>query len=106
MVIVLYHAVQASEPKILGLLRSVGLQISHGALSNLLIKEREDLHAEKGAVYEAGLRSSPWQHLDETSARVNGQNKHCHIMCNPLYTAYFTTEAKDRQTVIDVLRNG
>jgi hypothetical protein len=84
----------------------VGVQISDGELSNWLIKGHEDFHAEKDAVYEAGLRSSPWQHLDETSTRVNGQNQHCHIMCNPLYTAYFTTEAKDRQTVIDVLRNG
>jgi hypothetical protein len=106
MVMVLYYAVQASEPKILELLHSVGVQISDGGLSNLLIKGHEDFHAEKDAVYEAGLRSSPWQHLDETSTRVNGQNQHCHIMCNPLYTAYFTTQAKDRQTVIDVLRNG
>jgi hypothetical protein len=27
------------------------------------------------------------------------------VICNPLYTAYFTTERKDRLTVIDVLRN-
>jgi hypothetical protein len=106
MVIVLYHAVQASAPKILELLRSVAVQISHGELSNLLIKGHEDSHAEKGAVYEAGLRSSPWQHLDETSTRVNGQNQHCHIMCNPLYLAFFTTQVRDRQAVIDVLRNG
>jgi hypothetical protein len=26
-------------------------------------------------------------------------------VCNPLYTAYFTTEKKDRMTVLDVLRN-
>lgn len=105
LVIVLYHAVQTSEPKILELLRSVGVQISDGTLSHLLIKGHEDFHAEKDAVYEAGLRSTPWQHLDETSTRVNGQNQHCHIIGNPLYTAYFTTEAKDRQSVIDVLRN-
>jgi hypothetical protein len=106
LVIVLYHAVQASEPKILELLRSVGVQMSDGELSHVLIKGHEDFHAEKDAVYEAGLRSTPWQHLDETSTRVNGQNQHCHIIGNPLYTAYFTTEAKDRQSVIDVLRNG
>jgi len=106
LVIVLYHAVQTSEPKILELLRSVGVQMSEGELSHLLIKGHEDFHAEKDAVYAAGLRSTPWQHLDETSTRVNGQNQHCHIIGNPLYTAYFTTEAKDRQSVIDVLRNG
>jgi hypothetical protein len=106
LVIVLYHAVQSSEPKILELLRSVGVQMSEGELSHLLTKGHEDFHAEKDAVYAAGLRSTPWQHLDETSTRVNGQNQHCHIIGNPLYTAYFTTEAKDRQSIIDVLRNG
>jgi hypothetical protein len=32
-------------------------------------------------------------------------NQHCHVVCNPLYSAYFTTEKKDRLTVIDVLTN-
>jgi regulator of replication initiation timing len=102
----LYFGGQMSEPKILELFGSVGVQISEGQLSNLLIKDQDAFHAEKDAVYKAGLRSSPWQHLDETSTRVNGQNQHCHIVCNPLYTAYHTTESKDRLSVVDVLRNG
>jgi len=36
---------------------------------------------------------------------VHGQNGYCHIVCNPLSTAYFTTTATDRLTVIDVLTN-
>jgi Holliday junction resolvasome RuvABC ATP-dependent DNA helicase subunit len=43
-----------------------------------------------------GLRSSPWQHLDDTATRVNGDNQHCHVVCNPLYTAFFTTASQDR----------
>jgi len=101
----LYCGGQMSEPKIAELLRSVGVQISDGHLSNLLIKDQGAFHAEKAAVYQAGLASSPWQHLDDTSTRVNGQNGDCHIVCNPLYTAYFTTEAKDRLTILDVLTN-
>ena len=41
-----------------------------------------------------------------TRARVDGENRHCQILCNPLYTAYFTTARKDRLTILDVLRNG
>src|SRR5207249_11926973 len=59
---------------------------------NLLIKDHAVFHEEKAALYQAGLASSPWQHLDDTSTRVNGRNGYCHIVCNPLYTAYFTTE--------------
>src|SRR5215510_10887383 len=103
--LVLYFGEQMSEPKLAELLRSVGVQISDGQVSNLLIKGQEPFHAEKAALYQAGLASSPWQHLDDTSTRVNGQNGYCHIVCNPLYTAYFTTAAKDRLTIIDVLTN-
>lgn len=95
-----------SEPKILELLGSVGVQISAGQLSNMLIKDQDVFHTEKEAVYVAGLQSSPWQHLDATGTRVHGQNHHCHIVCNPLYTAYHTTPSKDRLSVLDVLRNG
>jgi len=103
--LVFYYGAQMSEPKVAELLRSVGIKISDGQVSNLLIKDHAVFHAEKDALYQAGLASSPWQHLDDTSTRVNGQNGYCHIVCNPLYTAYFTTAAKDRLTVIDVLTN-
>src|SRR6266849_8936806 len=101
----LYFGAQMSEPKVAELLRSVGVRISAGQVSNLLSKDQALFHAEKDALYQAGLASSPWQHLDDTSTRVNGQNGYCHIVCNPLYTAYFTTAAKDRLTIIDVLTN-
>jgi hypothetical protein len=103
--LVFYYGAQMSEPKVAELLRSVGVDISDGQVSNLLIKGQAPFHAEKEALYQAGRASSPWQHLDDTSTRVNGQNGSCHIVCNPLYTAYFTTAAKDRLTIIDVLTN-
>jgi len=44
--------------------------------------------------------------MDETSTRVNGVNQHCHTVCNPLYTAYVTTDKKDRLAVLEALLNG
>ena len=102
---VLYHAVNTSEPKICELFEYIGVHISPGQVSNLLIKGQDRFHDEKDAVYEAGLGSSPWQHIDDTVTRVNGVNQHCHVVCSPLYTVYLTTEKKDRLTVIDVLTN-
>ena len=96
---------QISEPKVAELLRSVGVQISDGQVAHRLSKAQAAVHGEKAALYQAGLASSPWQHLDDTSTRVNGQNGYCHIVCNPLSTAYFTTATKDRLTIIDVLTN-
>jgi FtsZ-binding cell division protein ZapB len=104
--LVFYFACQMTEPKILAFFHHVGIQISAGEVSNLLIKDQAAFHAEKDAVYAAGLRSSPWQHTDDTTTRVNGQQHHCHIVDNPLHTTYLTLPAKDRLSVIDVLRNG
>lgn len=102
----LYFGGGMSEPKIRGLYENIGVQISAGQLSNLLIKGQEAFHTEKEEVCEAGLRSTPWQHTDQTSTRVDGQNQHCNIVCNPLYTVYTTTPKKDRLSVLDALRNG
>jgi hypothetical protein len=102
----LYFGGGMSEPKIRSLYENIGVQISAGQLSNLLIKGQEVFHTEKAEVCEAGLRSTPWQHTDQTSTRVDGQNQHCNIVCNPLYTVYTTTPKKDRLSVLDALRNG
>ena len=83
-VLALYYAGGMSEPKILELLQTVGMSISAGQLSAMLIKDQEQFHAESAAVVQAGLASSPWQHLDSTGTRVNGKNEHCHVLCNPI----------------------
>lgn len=106
MVLTFYYGMQASEPKILEFLGNVGIRISKGEISNWLIQDRERFHAEKDAVYEAGLASSPYQQTDDTLTRVDGQNQHCHVVCNPVYTSYHTRPSKERLTVLDVLRNG
>ena len=106
MTLVFYYGIGTSEPKIKEFFENVGIHISAGKISNLLIKRQEGFHAEKDAVYAAGLQSSPWQQTDDTRTRVDGQNQHCHIVCNPVYTSYHTRARKDRLSVLDILRNG
>jgi len=101
----LYYQGQMSEPKILEVLHSVGIVISAAHLSTLLIAQPV-FAAEYEEIARADLASSPYQHVDDTSTRVNGVEEHCHILCSPFYTAYRTTPRKDRQTVLDVLRLG
>ena len=100
------HLCNMTEPKIADLLDNMGIVISSGQISAWLTGAYPQLQEEKQAIVDAGLSSSAWQHMDDTGTRVDGQNQHCHILCNPLYTAYCTTARKDRLTIIDVLRNG
>ena len=105
-VLTLYYADGMSEPKILDLLHTVGMSISAGQLSGMLIKNQEPFHVESAAVRKAGLASSPWQHLDSTGTTVHGHQQQCHILCNPVYTAYSTLPTKDRMTLLRVLQGG
>jgi Transposase IS66 family len=105
-VLALYYAGGMSEPKILELLCTVGMHISAGQLSDFLIHDQEQFHAESAQVVRAGLASSPWQHLDSTGTRVDGKNQQCHVLCNPFYTAYCTLAGKDRLSLLRVLMGG
>ncbi len=105
LVLQLYYQGQMSGPKIREVLESVGIVISAATLSALLI-DQPVFAAEYEDIARAGLASSAYQHLDETSTRVDGVEAHCHILCSPRYTLYHTTARKDRQAVLDVLRRG
>ncbi len=106
LVLALYYESGMSEPKILDLLQTMGLSMSAGQLSDLLIKDQDLFHAERAQVVQAGLESSPWQHLDSTGTRVNGINQHCHVLCNQLYSFYCTLPCKDRLSMLRVLLGG
>ncbi|MEG4900254.1 hypothetical protein QUA91_09215, partial [Microcoleus sp. F10-A1] len=94
-----------TQGKLLDFLSNIGISMSAGYLSNLVVKKSLNFESEFNEVYVSGLASSPWQHLDQTSARVKGINHTTNIICNPLYTVDCTTLRKDRLSVLGVLQN-
>jgi len=101
----LYYGGNMTQGKLREFLDDLGISISAGYLSNLLIKNPAEIETEFNGLYREGLASSPWQHLDQTGARVAGVNYTTNIICNPLYTVYQTTRNKDRLSVLRVLQN-
>jgi hypothetical protein len=102
----LHCGANVSEGKLLALFRQAGVVVSSGWLAGLLSGDPGGLAAEARAVERAGLESSPWQHSDTTATRVDGEAWHCHVLGNPLFTAYHTLPKKDRLGVLRVLRGG
>jgi len=94
-----------SESCILDFFKNFGIEISSAYISNQWTRGYDDFHQEKSDLFEAGLSSTSYQQIDDTGARVNGENHYTQIVCNPFYSAYFTTPRKDRLTVLDVFRN-
>jgi hypothetical protein len=104
--IILKNICNMSESKIYDFFSHVGIFISIGKISNILIKDHQQFHQEKTDIVAAGLQTTIYQATDDTKARVNGQNYHTHILGNLYYTAYFTERQKNRLTVLNVLTNG
>ena len=107
LILSLYHDSKLTMPSIVSFLNTHDVFISESTICNILnIESYEMLCREKFEIVNAGLNSSDFQHTDDTGSRVNGVNHHTHILCNYLYTAYFTEEKKDRLTVIKILSGG
>jgi hypothetical protein len=92
-----------SEKRILGFFQNVGIEVSATYLSSQWTKGYEHFHQEKSELYRSGVAKSDFVQIDDTGARVNGNNHYCQIVCSPLFTAYFTTKSKDRLSVLEVL---
>jgi len=104
LVYTLKHVANVSEAKIHEFLDNFEIHISPATISRTLTKNNEIFHQEKADIFLAGLLSTEYQQMDDTSSRVHGQNHYTQIVCNPNYTAYFTTPHKDRLTILDILR--
>jgi FtsZ-binding cell division protein ZapB len=106
LIITLKHASNMSEPKIHEFLENIGINISPATISRILTKNNDVFHCEKADIFKAGLSSTVYQQIDDTGAKVNGNNHYAQILCNPFYTAYFTIPSKDRLSILDLLQGG
>lgn len=98
-----YFHSRMTEGKIHQMLTDIGTIISTGEISNILIKDQDTFHQEKGDIIKAGIQSSSYQHIDHTGARVQGTNQHFTVLCSDYFSAFFITPNKDRLSVIDIL---
>ena len=100
------HTTNVSEPKITEFLNNAGIFISQPTVSRFLTKDIDVFHEEKFDIFQAGLCSTTYQQIDDTSTTVKGDNQYVQILCNPYYTAFFTVPKKDRLSIIDILLCG
>jgi len=106
LVLDLHQNAKMTESAICCFLKNHGVLISAASISRLITDKHESFHQEKQAIVQAGLASSTCQQMDDTSARVAGKNHYTHILCNALYTAFFTRKRKDRLTILELLTQG
>ena len=98
-----YFHSRIPENRIHKMLSDIGIIISSGEISNIIVKEGGIFHKEAKDITEAGIKSSSYQHIDDTGARVGGENQHFTVLCNDYYSAFFTNPKKNRLSVIGIL---
>jgi hypothetical protein len=105
-VLMQYHQGQSTLPRLLVLLRSVGVSISKRQLVRLLNENHAAFIAEARDVLRAGLHTSPWVSVDDTGARHAGKNGFCTQIGNEWFTWFRTRTSKSRLNFLDLLRAG
>lgn len=99
-----YFSCRVPENKILRALTEAGIIISKGQISNIITKSRaKEFTEEKEDIFTAGMKSSDYFHIDDTGARHKGVNHYVQVICNNLFSSYFITRRKNRDTIREIL---
>jgi hypothetical protein len=101
-----HHQCHVTQPLLLEQLRELGIDISSGQISNILIEGKKDFHEEKDAVLAVGLEVSRYVSVDDTGARHQGQNGYCTHIGNEWFSWFESTHTKSRINFLRLLRAG
>ena len=105
-VLTLYHQGQVTMPRLLALLRAVGIMISKRQLVRLLDAGQDGFLDEARDVLRAGLASAAWIPVDDTGARHKAANGFCTQIGNAHFAWFGTTGSKSRRNFLELLRAG
>ena len=93
-------------PRLVTLLRSLGIFISKRQVVRLLNTGQDDFLAEACEVLRAGLSSADWITVDDTGARHKASNGFCTQIGNEHFTWFGTRDSKTRLNFLELLRAG
>lgn len=98
-----YYGCRVTEPLLFAQLKEIGILISKGQLSNILIQAKEAFHQEKNELLSAGIAATGLVKVDDTDARHQGQNGYSTIVGNEYFTYIVSTGSKSRINFLQIL---
>lgn len=101
-----YHQGQTTVPRLVELLRMLGVDISKRQVVRILTDANAAFVAEARDVLRAGLAHGKWISVDDTGARHQGRNGVCTQIGNDAFTYFATTSSKSRGNFLGLLRAG
>jgi len=95
-----HHHCQVTQPLLLEQLHEIGIDISKGQLSNILIENKDLYHKEKDRILAVGLEVSSYINVDDTGARHKGKNGYCTHIGNEMFSWFESTESNILKPII------
>ncbi len=105
-VLMQYHQGQVTVPRLMAMLRAIGVDISKRQVMRLLIADQDAFLAEARDVLRTGLGTASWITVDDTGARHKGANGFCTQIGNDHFAWFGTTGSKSCLNFLDLLRAG
>lgn len=100
---ILTHVCDVTNSKLLQLLRTCGISLSTGSLTNILLEEKELFINEKRELLKAGLLNS-YCGIDSTGSKEKGKNLYTQIICNEYFTIFSSMPSKSRIDILAALQ--
>jgi Transposase IS66 family len=105
-ILIQYHQGQVTIPRLVTLLRDLGLNISKRQIVRLLNENHGAFLSEASEVLRAGLGSACWITVDDTGARHKAKNGFCTHIGNAGFAWFATSDTKSRLNFLELLRAG
>ncbi len=105
---ILYQHYQnhVTQPLLLEHLHEIGIDISAGQLSRILIEKKDRFHQEKADILTAGLAISNYLQTDDSGARHQGKNGYVTVINNPFFAWFRSSPSKSRVNFLECLQGG
>ena len=97
------HQNHVTQGRLLEELWELGIDISAGQISAILLDGHDAFHAEKDALLPTAREISGYLHCDDTSARHRGHNAVCTHIGNELFASFHSTDSKSRLNFLQLL---
>jgi hypothetical protein len=97
------HQNHVTQGRLLEELHELGIDISAGQISNILLQGHDALHAEKDELLPVAREISAYLHCDDTSARHRGKPAVCTHIGNEWFASFTTTDSKSRLNFLRLL---
>jgi len=99
----LHHYCDVTQGRLEALYKSLGICISSGSISNILLSAKDWVLEEQQQILRSGIASSAYTQIDSTKSVEKGVRKATQIICGQYFSVFYTQDSKSRMNVLRAL---